>query len=200
MTNPHDPQSITLFARTNFRGRHQRFGIRRVDRRSHMYMIGKTGTGKSTLLATLARQDIEHGAGLALLDPHGDLVQEVRELVPPERQGDLIYFDATDSDRLLGFNPLSGVAPARRPLVASGLLDVFRKLWEDSWGPRLEYILRHALFTLLDQPEASLGRWKKNANSNGVSVLAICANPLLPNYRSKSLLRKEMPLPSPKIT
>lgn len=147
---------ITFFAETNFRNRQVSFGIKRDDRRAHMYVIGKTGTGKSTLLEILIRQDIASGQGLALLDPHGDLVEKVLAHLPPERKDDLIYFNVTNHAQPLGLNPLDSIAPSRRPLAASGLLEVFKKIWLDSWGPRLEHIMRNALLALLDQPQATL--------------------------------------------
>lgn len=149
-------EGLTILGRTNFRGERKRFGIARADRRSHLYVIGKTGTGKSTLLENLIRQDLEAGEGLALLDPHGDLIDRVLRLVPKTRRGQLVYFDVPNRERSLGFNPLAGVPPERRAVTASGLLDVFKKLWFDSWGPRLEYILRNALLALLDQPDSTL--------------------------------------------
>jgi len=145
---------ITYFAQTNFRNEAKAFGIQKADRRSHIYVIGKTGTGKSTLLETLIRQDIVNGEGLALLDPHGDLVEKVLRAVPDKNKGDLIYFNVPDNP--LGFNPLEKVAPEKRTLAAAGLLDAFKKIWADSWGPRLEHILRNAFLALLDQPEATL--------------------------------------------
>src|SRR5207245_7517372 len=114
---------ITHFARTNFRNEKKPFGIKKPDRRAHMYIIGKTGTGKSTLLETLIRQDIDNGEGLALLDPHGDLVEKVLSVVPEKRKGDLIYFTVPDRANPLAFNPLERVAPAKRSLAAAGLLD-----------------------------------------------------------------------------
>jgi hypothetical protein len=153
-SRPENP--ITFFARTNFRNQGRLFGIKRADRRAHMYVIGKTGTGKSTLLETLIRQDIQNGDGLALLDPHGDLVQRVLAWVPEHRRADVIYFNVPDASQPLGFNPLESVPPTKRPLAASGLLEVFKKIWADSWGPRLEHILRNALLALLDQPQATL--------------------------------------------
>lgn len=122
----------------------------------HTYVIGKTGTGKSTLLETLIRSDIMAGRGLALLDPHGDLVQRVLEQIPEDRKDDLIYFDVPDSMQPLGFNPLEPVSQAKRSLAAAGLLEVFKKMWADSWGPRLEHILRNALLALFEQPQATL--------------------------------------------
>src|SRR5262250_1151320 len=107
---------ITYFAQTNFRNERKMFGIKRVDRRAHMYVIGKTGTGKSTLLETLILQDIENGEGFGLLDPHGDLIAKVVKAVPDKRKGDLIYFNAADRENLLGFNPLERVAPEKRSL------------------------------------------------------------------------------------
>lgn len=121
-----------------------------------MYLLGKTGTGKSTLLETLMLDDIRKGKGLALLDPHGDLVQRVRALIPDERQDDVIDFDLTRTGQPFGFNPLAKVAPDKRPLACSGLIQVFKHLWNDSWGPRLEHILRNCLLALLDYPTADL--------------------------------------------
>src|SRR3989442_15710988 len=122
-------EELTMLGRIDFRDDRRMFGIRKADRRAHSYIIGKTGTGKSTLLENLARQDIRAGNGLALLDPHGDLVERLVGAVPEERQPDCIYFNVPDVAHPLGFNPLDSVAPARRPLAASGLLLVFRKIW-----------------------------------------------------------------------
>jgi hypothetical protein len=121
-----------------------------------MYIVGKTGTGKSTLLETLIRQDIASGQGLAILDPHGDLVERIWEKVPKERRGDCIYFNVPDRQHPLGFNPLERVPAVKRPLAASQLLEAFKKLWAQFWGPRSEHILRNALLALLEQPEAML--------------------------------------------
>src|SRR5262245_32943066 len=155
MLSDHSNQ-IRYFARTNFRNEEKPFGIKRADRRAHMYVIGKTGTGKSTLLETLIRQDMENGEGLALLDPHGDLVEKILRAVPEKRKHDLIYFNVPDRKNTVGFNPLESVAPEKRALAAAGLLDAFKKIWAESWGPRLEHILRNAFLALLDQPEATL--------------------------------------------
>jgi hypothetical protein len=153
MSHPSD-NTLTWLGRTTFRSSDRPFGIRQQDRLAHTYVIGKTGTGKSTLLETMIRQDVHGGRGLALLDPHGDLAAKVRAAVPQEREANLIYLDAADTD--LAFNPLERVAPARRALVASLVLGVFKKIWSDFWGPRMEHILRNALLTLLDQPQATL--------------------------------------------
>jgi hypothetical protein len=148
--------NMVFFARTNFRNERRTFGIKRADRRAAMYVIGKTGTGKSTLLETLITQDIAHGEGVALFDPHGDLAEKVLRSIPEKRRGDLLYFDPVAAEPL-GFNPLENVPPLRRPLAAAGLLEVFKKIWADSWGPRLEHILRNSLLALFDQPSATLG-------------------------------------------
>lgn len=151
----HTDNRLTCFAKTNWRGVEKPFGIRRSDRRSHLYSIGKTGTGKSTLLATLALQDMENGEGLCLVDPHGDLVERLLDKIPEHRKDDLIYFNVPDTTAPLGFNPLAGVAPSARPLAASGILEAMKKIWKDSWGPRLEHILRHALLATLEIPDAT---------------------------------------------
>ena len=146
---------VTYFARTTFRNRGRLVGIRRGDRRSHCYVIGKTGTGKSTLLKTFIRQDLKGGEGLALVDPHGDLTEEILREIPKDRAGDLIYFDAS-SPQPLGFNPLASIPQEQRALAASGILEIFNKLWIDSWGPRLEHILRNSFHALLDYPDATM--------------------------------------------
>lgn len=149
-------QAVTLFANTNFRNQLVTFGIKRADRRNHLYILGKTGTGKSTLLESLMIDDIKKGFGFALLDPHGDLVKRIKSQIPWSRRDDLIDFDAADSNQPYGFNPLANVAEDKRPLASSGLIQVFKHLWADSWGPRLEYILRNCLLSLLDYPNATL--------------------------------------------
>src|SRR5216117_1806976 len=156
MESPGLDNRITALAETNFRNQRRRFGIKRADRRAHMYIVGKTGTGKSTLIANLARQDLLRGEGFALLDPHGDLAEHVLRLVPEERRADLIYFNVPDTAHPLAFNPFESSQPALRPLVASGLISVFKKIWAESWGPRMEYILRNALLALLDLPASTL--------------------------------------------
>lgn len=152
-----DPDNpIVYFAKTDFRNGEKKFGIKRHDRRAHMYLIGKTGTSKSTLPETMILQDIDSGQGLALLDPHEDLVEKIAAKIPEKRKSDLIYFNVPDDTRIFAFNPLERVDPQKRSLAAAGLLEAFKKLWSDSWGPRLEHILRNALLALFDQPEATL--------------------------------------------
>jgi hypothetical protein len=145
-----------MFAKTNFRNEQVPFGIKRIDRRGHMYLLGKTGTGKSTLMEALMIDDMKKGFGFALIDPHGDLVKKVKTQIPPDRAADVIDFDVPNPFQPYGFNPLKGIPEAKRALAASGLIQVFRHLWIDSWGPRLEYILRNCLLSLLEFPEATL--------------------------------------------
>lgn len=153
---PDDYPPPTLFARTNARRPFRPVHIKQSDRFAHMYVIGKTGVGKTTLLETLLRHDIAAGHGCALIDPHGDFVERVAAAVPAARQDDVIYLNVTDPSQPYGYNPLSRVSPDRRSLVASGLLDVFKKMWAEAWGVRMEHILRNCLLTLLDQPSATL--------------------------------------------
>lgn len=153
---------LTIIGRVNFRSDRRLFGIKRPDRRQHMYLIGKTGTGKSTTLLTMIAQDIARGEGVGVIDPHGDLAERVLELVPPRRINDVIYFDPSDLEYPIGFNILEIVQPnhpefqTQRVLVSSGVISVFKKLWADSWGPRLEHFLRNAVLALLDVPGNTL--------------------------------------------
>jgi hypothetical protein len=151
-----DDSLITHFAQTNARHPHRVFGIKSTDRLSHMYVIGKTGVGKTTLLETLIQGDIARGAGCALIDPHGDFAQRLDAWVPDTRRADLVYLSLTDPALPYGYNPLSFVSSDRRSLVASGILDVFKKMWVDAWGARMEHILRNAILALLDQHHAVL--------------------------------------------
>lgn len=151
-----DNNRITPLAVTNWRDIRKIFGIKQKNRRGHIYLIGKTGTGKSTLIANMMISDVKQGSGAALIDPHGDLVEEVLDFIPEERLADVIYFNPSDIEYPIAFNPLESVPPDGRYLVASGLISVFKKIWPEFWGPRLEHILRHALLTLLECPGSSL--------------------------------------------
>jgi hypothetical protein len=147
---------LTYIGRANWRDRRRPFGIRAEDRRAHLYIIGKTGVGKSGLLEGLIRQDLVNGNGLAVFDPHGDLVERIVAWMPEERKADLIYLDVPNPDQVFGFNPLENVPPLRRSVAANGIVEAMKKLFADSWGIRLEYILRNSLLLLLDQPAATI--------------------------------------------
>jgi type IV secretory pathway TraG/TraD family ATPase VirD4 len=147
---------VTRFAKVDFREKEHTFGIKDDDRFSHIYIIGKTGTGKSTLLETMAIQDLERGKGFALIDPHGDLVERIAARIPPSRRADVIYFDAPDPRQPYGYNPLRHVSEDRIALAASGMIEVLKKMWPEAWGVRMEHILRNVLMALLEQPRATL--------------------------------------------
>lgn len=134
----------------------QLFGLRHVDRRQHVYIIGKTGSGKSTLLRNMIVQHIALGHGIGLIDPHGDLAEEILRHIPARRADDLVYFNPADLDHPIGLNVLGHVPPAERPLVASGIVAAFKSLWRDSWGPRMEYILHMTLAALLECENVTL--------------------------------------------
>jgi hypothetical protein len=147
---------ITPIGITNFRNYKIPFGIKDEDRLNHIYVIGKTGTGKSTLLLNMAISDIQRGNGIAIIDPHGDLAEMLLDYIPEKRINDVIYYDAVNESHVIAFNPLQGIPKGQEHLVVSGLIATFKKIWIDSWGPRLEYILRYSLLTLCSYPEATL--------------------------------------------
>ena len=153
--NPTD-DDITYFAKTNFRGRERVFGIRRDDRRRHMYLLGKTGTGKSTLLENLALHDIQKDEGVAFFDPHGESVEKLLDYIPSSRINDVVYINPHDTEYPLGFNVLELKDSAQKHLVASGLMAVFTKMWANVWSARMEYILNNTVLALLDTPGQTL--------------------------------------------
>lgn len=151
-----DENDVTFFGTTDFRNFKHKFGIKARDRGLHMYAIGKTGTGKSTLLQNMIVDDIRKGRGVAVVDPHGQLVEDVLSLIPSDRIKDVIYFNPADRDFPIGFNLLENVNPDLRNVVASGAVGIFKKLFAESWGPRLEYILRNAILALLETPDSTM--------------------------------------------
>jgi hypothetical protein len=126
------------------------------ERRRHLYIVGQTGTGKSTLLLNLIAQDLAAGEGLALLDPHGDLAEAALLYVPRRRANDVVYLNPADIERPIGFNPLAAVPEDLKPIVANDIVAAFRHVWPDSWGPRLDYVLINAVRALLDVPGGTL--------------------------------------------
>jgi len=147
---------VVVFGQTMFKSQSVKFGIKQNDRRRHMYLIGKTGTGKSTTIANMAIDDMKKGRGLALIDPHGDLCDTLLEFVPKNRLNQVCYFNPSDTQRPVRLNPLEVNNPAQAELVASGIISIFQKLYHYSWGPRLEHILRNTLLTLVNIPDSTL--------------------------------------------
>ena len=171
---------ITYFAKTNFRGVEKNFGIKADDRRRHMYIIGKTGMGKTTMLENLVISDIQAGKGLAIVDPHGDFAEKILDYIPSSRVNDVVYFNPADVDYPIAFNIMEQVDSRYRHLIASGLIGVFKKIWADSWGPRLEYLLRNAILGLLEYP--------------GSTILAVPRMLVDENYREKVIKKISDPV------
>lgn len=147
---------INFFASTNFRNTNRKFGIKLDDRRRHMYVVGKTGMGKTTLLENMVLNDIYAGHGVGVVDPHGDFAEKIINYIPPNRINDVVYFNPSDIDHPIGFNILETIDPRYRHLVASGLMGVFKKIWPDVWSARMEYILNNTLLALLEFPNTTL--------------------------------------------
>ncbi len=151
-----DPEQITFFAKTDARGQQVPFGIKAKDRTKHVYVIGKTGMGKSTLLENMAVQDMKNGNGLAFIDPHGATAEVLLDYIPEDRVKDVLYFAPFDTANPMSFNVMEDVGPDKRHLVVSGLMSVFKKIWVDAWSARMEYILSNTLLALLEYPDSTL--------------------------------------------
>ncbi len=147
---------ITYLAATDARGKEQAFGIKTIDRAKHMYVIGKTGMGKSTLLENMAIQDIQNGEGLAFIDPHGSTAEKLLDYVPEHRIKDVVYFAPFDMESPVAFNVMEDVGYDKRHLVVSGLIGAFKKIWPDVWSARMEYVLTNVLLALLEYPDSTL--------------------------------------------
>ena len=148
--------NINFFAKTNFRNQERIFGIKEDDRRRHVYIIGKTGMGKSNLLENMAIQDIRSGKGLCVVDPHGEFAEKMLKSIPSNRINDVVYFNPSDTEFPVAFNILEAVDEDKKNLVASGMMGVFKKIWPDVWSPRMEYILNNAILALLDYPGSTM--------------------------------------------
>ncbi len=153
---PTDENRITYFAETDARNKRVKFGIKAKDRAKHVYVIGKTGMGKSTMLENMAVQDIQNGEGMCFIDPHGKTADLLLEYVPKERIRDVIYIAPFDVEYPISFNVMESVDPAKRHLVVSGLMSTFKKIWVDAWSARMEYILTNTLLALLEAPGTTL--------------------------------------------
>ncbi|MCC2631701.1 MAG: hypothetical protein K0S20_400, partial [Patescibacteria group bacterium] len=151
-----DPEDLTVLGKTDFRSSSKEFGIKLDDRKRHIYVIGKSGTGKSTLLENMLIDDVKEGRGVIVVDPHGELADKVVDAVPEERIKDLIVFDPADRDFPVAFNLLESVGEEFKGIVASGFVGIQKKIFGNSWGPRLEYILRNACLALLDSPNSTM--------------------------------------------
>jgi DNA-directed RNA polymerase subunit RPC12/RpoP len=157
MAYQHDHDNeVIYFARTNFRNQLRKFGIKTDDRRRHVYIIGKTGMGKTTLLENMILADIYAGHGCCYIDPHGDTAERLIDYIPSWRINDVIYFNPADVDHPIGFNVLEAVDERHKHLVASGMMGVFKKIWENLWSARMEYILNNSILALLDNPGSTL--------------------------------------------
>jgi energy-coupling factor transporter ATP-binding protein EcfA2 len=152
----YDPERVTTFALADSRNRNVEFGIKAKDRTRHVYVIGKTGMGKSTLLENMAAQDITNGEGMAFIDPHGKTAELLLNYVPEHRLKDVLYFAPFDLEHPISFNVLEDVGFDKRHLVVSGLMSTFKKIWLDAWSARMEYILSNTLMALLETPGTTL--------------------------------------------
>ena len=151
-----DGAEVIPFAETNYRGVRRKFGIKKDDRRRHMYLVGKTGMGKSTVMENMIIEDIRAGHGVGVIDPHGDLVEKILEFIPSNRINDIIYVNPADMDWPIAFNVLESVDEKHKHLVASGLMGVFKKIWPDVWSARMEYIMNNTILALLDYPGSTM--------------------------------------------
>lgn len=149
-------KDLTYIGQTTFRDKNQLFGVKRKDRRQHVYVLGKSGTGKSVLLQNMIIQNIQNGDGVCVVDPHGELVEGVLQSIPPDRIKDVIYFNPADTDYHIGFNVIEVLDPKYKHLVASGLMGIFTKIWANVWSARMEYILNNAILAMLDTPGSTL--------------------------------------------
>ncbi len=149
-------KDITYLGITTYRDKNQLFGIKRKDRRQHVYLLGKSGTGKSVLMFNMILQNILNGEGVCVVDPHGELIEGVLSAIPKDRMEDVIYFNPADTEHHIGFNVLELIDPQYKHLVASGLMGIFTKIWANAWSARMEYILNNCILALLDTPGTTL--------------------------------------------
>lgn len=173
-------REVNFFAKTEFKNKETIFGLKTPDRRRHVYIIGKTGAGKSTLIANMAIDDIRKDRGVGIIDPHGDLCETILQYVPKRRIQDVVYLEPFDTERPFALNVLEIKNHQHRHLISSGIVSIFAKLYADSWGPRLEYVLRNVILTLLEVPGTTL-----------VDVLGVLSNA---TYRKKIVAQIKDPV------
>ena len=178
---------INYFAQLNYRGRDDKFGIKTTDLTRHMYIIGKTGMGKTVLLQNMAVQDILSGRGVGVIDPHGEFAERLLDFVPRERIQDVVYFNPADYQYPIGLNLLEDIGYDQRHLVASGLMGVFKKIWVDVWSARMEYILNNTILALLEYPNATLLDVNRMMANKGFrrEVLTYVKDPIVKSFKIK---------------
>ncbi len=152
-----DAKEVSLIGQTSYRSEHKVFGLKRIDRRRHLYVVGKTGSGKSKLLELLLISDIHSGQGCCLIDPHGDLAQEIMKFIPKNRINDVVYVDPTDKNFPVGFNPLEPVDDHEvRQQLSTFFIAIFKKLFAATWNARMEHLIRYITLALLETPDSNI--------------------------------------------
>ncbi len=182
-----EKQEINFFGRTEWKNHPANFGIKTIDRRRHMYIVGKTGTGKSTLIANMIISDIRKGRGVCVVDPHGDLCETVMDYIPSFRLNDVVYVDPSDKEFAIALNPLEATDPHQKELIVSGIVAIFQKIYMTSWGPRLEYILRNCLMSAINLPNPTLMTVPQLLTDEGFRKKAVTqlTDPVLINFWTK---------------
>jgi len=182
--NEDEKKGINFFAQAEFKNDITTFGIKDEDRRKHVYIMGKTGAGKSTLIANMAIDDIRKDRGIGIIDPHGDLSETILDYIPKRRLNDVVYLEPFDTERPFSLNVLEIKNKQHKDLIASGIVSIFSKIYADSWGPRLEYILRNVIFTLLEIPGSTLIDALRILSEPGYrrSVIPKISDPVIHNF------------------
>ncbi|HRY60430.1 MAG TPA: type IV secretion system DNA-binding domain-containing protein [Patescibacteria group bacterium] len=168
-----DSQDLTVFGKVNFRDKDMNFGIKMDDRRRHMYIIGQTGTGKTTVMKNMVLDDIDEGRGLAIIDPHGEFVDTALDYIPEKRINDVVYLNPGDREYSLGFNLLENVDVHKREILASGMMSIFKKIWEGVWSARMEYIMKNIILALMETPGTTMLSATKMLTNTGYRKMIV---------------------------